>query len=115
MTLSITKIRDWIRKRAKMITLYGGAVGAVLTAVVAWNQLDMPRPALHAEVQAVQQYASNTRELVLNQEWFRLRIQLREAQAKLKSDPLNRELIRTVTRLEQALTKTNSQIQKLRK
>lgn len=98
-----------------MITLYGGAIGVVVSVAVGWYQLDLPIPATHNEVQEVRQYARGTREIVLNQEWFRLKTQLREAKAKLKRDPLNLDLIKRVTRLELTLRSVEGHLDELRK
>lgn len=98
-----------------MITLYGGAIGVIVSVAVGWYQLDLPIPATHNQVQEVQQYAKGTREIVLNQEWFRLKTQLREAKAKLIGDPGNRELIKRVTRLELTLRSVEGQLDELRK
>lgn len=110
-----TGFRFWLRKRAMMITLYAGAVGAVLTTAVAWNQLDLPRPATSEEVRDVWQYAMDTRQIVTNQEWFRLSAKLKIARAKLRLDPTNRELIDEVTRLEQAIKEVDDQLNALKR
>ena len=113
-TEKVGPIRTWFRKRAKMITLYGGAAAAILTVVVSWVQLDAPVPATTNDVQTVQQYAEGTRKIVLNQEWFRVSTQLKAAQAKLKADPHNVTLIRKVTKLELALREVEDQLSKVR-
>lgn len=97
-----------------MISLYAGALGTIMGISIAWTQLNLPRPATYNEVQNVQQYASATREIVLNQEWFRLKSQLREAQVRLSRDPGNRSLIQEVTRLEQSLRAVESDLSQIR-
>lgn len=89
------------------------AVPSILAAMVSWATLDLPRPASNHEVQAVQQYAGSTREIVLNQEWFRFHAQLLQAEARLAQNPSNPDIIREVTRLRQALRNVESQLQEL--
>ena len=98
-----------------MITLYGGAIGVIVSVAVSWYQLDLPIPATHNQVQEVQQYAKGTRQIVLNQEWFRLKTQLREAKAELIRDPGNLKLIKKVTRLEVTLRSVEGELDELRK
>ncbi len=90
------------------------AVPSILAAMVSWNTLDLPRPASSHEVQTVQQYAASTREIVLNQEWFRISRQLEVAEARLAQNPGNPRMIDEVVRLRQALQNVNAQLRKLR-
>lgn len=120
----------------KKFNIISGAVACVLTIGILWSSLELPRPAIFTEVQAVQeyaeseikavqadtsrefqkvqQYAGRTREIVLNQEWFRLKSQIREIQAKLDRNPGNSALIRELTRLEQTLRAVNADLSELR-
>lgn len=97
-----------------MISLYGGAVASVMGVLVAWNALDLDRPAFKSEVDAVYEFASETREISLNQEWFRVRSQLEEVKAQLAHEPLNRQLIERRVRLEQQLRAVEAALQALR-
>jgi hypothetical protein len=96
-----------------MITLYGSAVAAVVSVAVGWNQLDLPTPATTAELQEVQQYAANTRAIVLNQEWFRLQAQLIRAENALQKAPHNRSLQEDVARIRAALRRVEADLKKV--
>jgi len=98
-----------------MITLYTSVVVAMLSAGAAYSSLGGPVPAMLSDVKQVQMYAEGTRAIVLNQEWFRVKIQLREAEADLKIQPRDGRLIKEVTRLEQALRSVELQLSKLSK
>ena len=96
-----------------MIISAAVALPSLLAAMVSWQTLDLPRPASNHEVQAVQQYAGSTREIVLNQEWFRYDSQLSRAVAELARDPTNQRLIEEVSRLRLALRNVEQQLQAL--
>lgn len=98
----------------KKVGIVFGAIGAVMGVMISWQSMDfLPRWAWHTEVAAVQSFAEDTRKLVLNQEWFRLRAKLTEAETKLHNDPLNRDLIEHVTRIEQQLRDVEKQLDQL--
>lgn len=103
----------WLRSRAKMITIYAGAVAAVISVAVGWNQLKLDRPAMFSEVASVQEFAEGTRKIVLGDKWFRLKAELRAKQAELTASPRDRELIEEVTRLEQQLRDVEEQLKQL--
>ncbi len=78
----------------KMFGIPAVSVSAVLAAAVAWGQLDLPRPAWHSEVAALEiQVAANT-QLILGDKWLRLFAQIKELEAQLASDPTNIKLIK---------------------
>lgn len=99
--------------RIKTIMAIVTTVAALIAIATGWSAWDLPRPALNTEIQAVQQYAGSTREIVLNQEWFRLSIQLEQALAKSARDSSNFDLIREVVRLRLALKNVESQLREL--
>lgn len=96
-----------------MIISAAVAVPSILAAMVSWAALDLPRPASNHEVQAVQQYAGSTREIVLNQEWFRISIQLERAEERLERNPGDDRSIEEMVRLRLALKNVESQLQEL--
>lgn len=78
----------------KMFGIPAASVSAVLAAAVAWGQLDLPRPAWHSEVAALElQVAANT-QLILGDKWLRLTAQITLLEAQLNSDPTNIKLIK---------------------
>ena len=96
--------------------MIAGAIAAVLGVMATWEKLEfLPRWAWYSEVVVVQEFAQDTRRIVLNQEWFRLRTELREVQTKLSTDPMNRDLIEDATRLEQQLRDVEEQLDQLKK
>jgi hypothetical protein len=97
----------------KKIGMIASAVGAILGVFVAWNQLDLPRPALYSELISVQQIAEENRTLILNQEWFRLKTQVRELEVELRQNPRDRDLIEKLTRAEQALRNVEKSLKEL--
>lgn len=100
----------------KKIAMIVGTIGALFSVMVAWEKLEfLPRWAWYNEVAAVQEFAKDTRSLVLNQEWFRLRAKLRELQVDLSAAPRDRDLIGEVTRLEQQLRHVEEQLDQLNK
>jgi hypothetical protein len=117
-----TEERNWLRRNAKMVTFYAGAVGAILSVAVYWHQLDLPRFAYLSEVTSVesklselQQYSIGTRKITLNQDWFRLKTQLTDRQARLAADPRNWELIEDVTKIEQSLRDVEGQLEQIKR
>jgi hypothetical protein len=107
-------VRAWFRAKAKVITMYCGAISAVIAVIIGYNQLDWPRPAMHTEVREVQQYAAGTREIVLNQEWFRLEAELRRAEAEYARNP-SPVLLDSISRLKSAIRSVQGQIDELKK
>jgi hypothetical protein len=99
----------------KLISLCTAAVVTTLGLVTTWDDMGLPRPAFHSEVQELKVYAEGTRKIALNQEWFRISAQLKLARAKLQNDLHNLELIKEVTRLELALQAVDDQLDELKK
>lgn len=64
-------------------------IGAVLGVMISWQSVEfLPRWAWHTEVAAVQDFAVDTRLLVLGQEWERLEQQIRRMEARDKENSL---------------------------
>lgn len=100
----------------KKVGIVAGAIGAILGVMISWQSIEfLPRWAWYSEVAQVQDFAQDTRRIVMNQEWFRLTAALKEARVALAADPLNRELIEKVTRLEQQLRAVEEQLDALKK
>ncbi len=99
-----------ITGRIKLISICTAAVVATLGVVTTWDDMGLPRPALHSEVQELRVYAEGTRAITLNQEWFRLSVQLKVAEANLQKNIQDMKLINEVTRLEQALKDVDDQL-----
>lgn len=96
--------------------MIAGTIGAILGVMIAWEKLEfLPRWAWYTEVVQVQKFAQDTRKIVLNQEWFRLKAELREVEVEREMKPRDRDLIERATRLEQQLRAVQEQIDQLRK
>lgn len=101
----VTGFRAWLRSKAKMITIYAGALAAVISVAVGWTQLGLDRPAFTSEIEELRQEVGSNTQLILNDKWFRLRAQITLIEAKLRADPTNRALIEELTRLQQSFRK----------
>jgi hypothetical protein len=95
-----------------MITLYGGAVAVVMSLAVGWVQFDLPVPATHNDIVQVQQYAADTRVIVLNQEWSRLEAELRRAEAEHAKNPSN-AMLSSISRLKAAIRGVSAAVSEL--
>jgi hypothetical protein len=84
----------------------------MISVAVGWNQLDLPTLATHNDVEAVQQYAEGTREIALNQEWFRLDAELRRAEAEYARTP-SPTLLDYISRLKSSIRSVQAAIAEL--
>ncbi len=82
------------RSNWRMFGIPAATVSAVLATAVAWGQLDLPRPAWHSEVAALElQVAANTM-IIMGNTWLRLTTEITLLEAQLKTDPTNIKLIK---------------------
>ena len=78
----------------KKVGIVFGAIGAVLGVMISWQSIEfLPRWAWHTEVAAVQDFAVQTRLLVLGQEWERLDREITQLEEKAPLSPSDRELL----------------------
>lgn len=89
----ITGFRQWLRGKARMITIYAACMSAVLGTAVAWGSLDLPRPAWHSELKAVELRVAANEELIYGDRWIRLTAQIKQLEAKLARKPGDADLI----------------------
>ncbi len=97
--------------RLKVIGVTAATMSAMLAGAVAWGQLDLPRPAWHSEVSALEiQVAANT-QLILGDKWLRLTAQIAELKDKLAGNPPNRsKLIAELATKQLQLRAVNSEL-----
>lgn len=95
----------------KVFGIPAASVSIVLTAAVAWGQLDLPRPAWYSEVAALEiQVAANT-QLILGDKWLRLTVQIKEVKEKLTGPREDRlALIERLATLQLQLRAVNSEL-----
>jgi hypothetical protein len=96
----VTGVRAWLRSKAKMITIYAGAIAAVISVAVGWSQLGMDRPAMHSEIEELRQEVGSNTQLILGDRWLRLTAKIKILEARLKLDPGNRDLIDELATLQ---------------
>jgi hypothetical protein len=97
----------------KKVGIVFGAIGAVLGVMISWQSIEfLPRWAWHTEVAAVQDFAVDTRMLVLGQEWERLDQQISKLEEKPILTAAERELL-AKKRLRKATVE--SQLKELQK
>ena len=78
----------------KKVGIVFGAIGAVLGVMISWQSMEfLPRWAWHTEVAAVQDFAEQTRLLVLGQEWERLDRDISKLEEKTSLTQEERELL----------------------
>lgn len=95
-----------------MLTLYAGALGAVLTVAVTWQQLDfLPRWAWHSEVVALEQFSVGTRLIVLGQEWEQLDQKIRSLANKPNRSRIEDEAL---SKMRHRLQEIDAQLKALR-
>lgn len=83
-----------------MITLYAGAIAAVIGALVGYQQLGGPIPATMTDVNELRQEIGSNTQLLLGQMWDRLRLTILDLRARLAQDPTNRDLQEQLVRAE---------------
>ena len=80
-------------------------------AAVAWNQLNLPRPAWYSEVVALEIQVTANTQLILGDKWLRLNTQIKELESKLANNPPNRlELIARLATLQLQFRVVNSEL-----
>ena len=97
----------------KRVSLAIGIVAGVLSTLVAYSSLDGPLPATTTRVAQVEQYAEETREIVLLDKLFLRQEQLARAERALAQDPDNEELERRVFDLKRQITLLERQLEDL--
>jgi hypothetical protein len=95
-----TGFRAWLRSKAKMITLYAGAVGAVIAAFVGYQQIGGPLPATQSDLSELRQEIGSNTQLILGDRWLRLTARIKALEARLAMDPTNRDLIDELATLQ---------------
>ncbi len=83
-----------------MITLYAGMFGAVLGAILGYQQLGGPIPATMTDVSQLRQEIGSNTKLILGQLWERLRVKVYDLRARLAQDPTNRNIQEELVRAE---------------
>ncbi len=96
----VTGFRAWLREKARMITLYAGALAVVITGAVGWQQLGMPLPATQSDLSELRVAISSNTRLILGDRWLRLTTQIRQLEAQLARDPSNRGMIERLATLQ---------------
>lgn len=86
-----------------MITLYAGAIAAVIGVFIGYQEIGGPLPATQADLGELRQLVGSNTQLILGDRWFRLKARLTLVEAKLQADPTNRALIEEKTRLQAQL------------
>jgi hypothetical protein len=99
----VTGFRKWLRSKAKMITLYAGAITAVIGVMIGYQQLGGPIPATQADLTELRQEIGSNTQLILGDRWLRLTAQIKALEAQLAQNPGSRELIERLVRLQQQL------------
>jgi hypothetical protein len=78
----------------KKVGIVFGAIGAVLGVMISWQSIEvLPRWAWYSEVASVQEFAEQTRLLILGQEWERLDQQISSLESKPNLNSAERELL----------------------
>ena len=104
-------MRQKLRENATLAKLYGAVIVAVLTSMVAWNQLGWPTPAwsddlarvesalvrgieaVEQRVASVEQLNLDTRALLMSDQWERLFHKIQAMEAKATLTGAQRELL----------------------
>lgn len=99
---------DW-----KRMSIVAGIAAGVLGAASSYVAMDLPLPATTHRVAQVEQYAEDTREIVLLDKLFLRQEQLERAKRALEQDPDNEELQRRVFDLKRAILLLERQLEDL--
>jgi len=94
----------------KMFGIPAATVSAMLAGAVAWGTLDLPRPAWYSEVVELSVQVTANSQLILGDKWLRLTAQIKELEAKLRSDPTNREMIERLAIKQLQLREVNGKL-----
>lgn len=95
-----------------MITLYGGAIGVLITVAVGWHQFGGPIPATRNDVSELRQEVAGNTKLILGDRWLRLKVQIKQLRHQLSLNPGNRELMERLAVKEQQLDAVNTGLKK---
>jgi hypothetical protein len=90
-----------------------GVAATVLAAAVSYTALGLPVPASAERVAAVEQYARDTREIVLLDKLFMRQEELDRAAKRLRTDPGDEELQRRVYDLQRQIQLLERQLEDL--
>ncbi len=99
----------------KRVGVVAGAIGAVLMVGVAWISLGLPVVALTTDVAQVEKFSKGTREMVLNNDWFRITADIERVERKLGQKPNDEELLFTLRLLREQRRKIELQMEELKK
>ncbi|MCK5614343.1 hypothetical protein KAR91_71415 [Candidatus Pacearchaeota archaeon] len=136
-TQNISKIRLYLRGKAKLIALYAGAATAVLSVIVYWSQLEAPDMPWVDDVAAAEvsmqenlykvevsiredmvedrTYAQASRRMILNGDWMRVNTQIQQKKAELVRTPMNQKLMQEISILERTLLDIETELARLNK
>lgn len=95
-----------------MITLYGGAVGVIISVAVGWHQFGFPVPATQNDVLELRQEVAGNTKLILGDRWLRLTVQIKQLRRQLSLDPGNVKLMERLAVKEQQLDAVNKGLKK---
>ncbi len=95
-----------------MITLYGGAIGVLVSVAVGWHQFGLPLPATQGDVLELRQEVAGNTKLILGDRWLRLQVQIKQLRHQLSLNPGNRELMERLAVKEQQLDSVNKGLKK---
>ncbi len=117
-------MQQWRRKlrgRTRVITLYATSVAAVLAVGAGWVELGLPRVAMLSEVKTVemqlvgtQQFANDTRKLLLFDRWQYLNAKFEAAVERLRLNPANEDVRELKQNLQQQLWAIDRQLEELK-
>ncbi len=96
--------------KLRMFGIPAASVTAVLSAAMAWGQLDLPRPAWYSEVVELEMQVAANSQLILGDKWLRLTAQIKALEAKLFQNPTNREWIERLAFLQLQLREVNGKL-----
>ena len=99
---------DW-----KRMSIVAGIAAGFLGAASSYVALDLPLPATVERVAQVEQYAEDTREIVLLDKLFLRQEQLERAERALEEDPDNEALQERVFDLKRAIQLLERQLEDL--
>ncbi len=95
-----------------MITLYGGAIGVLISIGVGWHQFGFPVPATQNDVLELRQEVAGNTKLILGDRWLRLTIQIKQLRRQLVLNPDDVELMEQLAVKEQQLDSVNKGLKK---
>ena len=96
------------------LKVWAPIAGTLLGAAVAWQTLDLPRPALNTEVAEVQQYSRGTRSLQLRSDRRYISDELYRLHRRKKTQPNNPDLDRRIKDMRDDLKDIEEKIKRLK-